>query len=56
MAKNLNWKIMVKHPMWIGWKGLVHMYGLTKEQAQKEAVAAKIYYEGATATKVLPAK
>jgi hypothetical protein len=48
------WKIMVKHPMWKGWKSQVKMYGCSRDQAWEEARKAFHYYEGATATKVMP--
>jgi len=51
-----DFKIMVKHPMWKGWKGLVHMYSRTQTEAYEEARKAKCYYEGATATKAVPIK
>jgi hypothetical protein len=48
------WQIMVKHPMWKGWKSQVSLYGFSRDQAWEEARKAIHYYEGATATKVMP--
>ena len=49
-----EWGILLKNPMWRGWKCLVRMYGCTHEQAKEEAKKAIHYYEGSTAWKVKP--
>jgi hypothetical protein len=51
---NCNWEILVKHPMWKGWRSQVDVYNRSEIQAIDEARHALLYYEGATETKVVP--